>query len=331
MARKTGSLFSSGGGWEVGAVRLGYQPSWGVEYEAARAALWNQTFNASGRNLGCMVGDVRDPTIVNRTTPVDILFTSPVCRDFSTSRSRVKASNVDACRPMLGLATLDYVDHLSYQPPPVIMLENVVAYAKAEPYLKLRDGLVERGYLFDEKKLNAADYGNPSSRPRLFGVFLHRDAAVDFYWPDRTSHVSWNDALARYLPYLRTATATPALKRTLDAWERTGRRVHYPMLFVSQKQGVLDGTPDYFVSAGKPAPTLIVGHSAITGWRVLLGPDDIRGMSGVGAAVLNGFLVPGQFPQSYGAGFAESVVAAIAGDAVSPIMSEALIRGVRWE
>ena len=319
----TGSLFSSGGGWEIGAKRLGFQPMWGVEYEPLRAALWNQTF--PNARPGCFTGDVRDPALVAVTTPVDVLFTSPVCRDFSTSRSRVDAANVDACRPMLGLATLDYVDRLR---PPVIMLENVPAYAKAAPYLKLRDGLTQRGYWVTEAAVNAADYGNPSSRPRMFAVFVRTDSGVQFQWPTPTGRVSWDAALGGYLSSLPRAPSTGALERNLAAWARTQRTVTFPMLFVSQKQGVRDGTPDYFVPAGKPAPTMIVGHNAITGWRVLLGPDDIRRLDGVAACILNGFIVPGLFPASYGVGVKDSLVAGVAGDAVSPIMSSALLSGV---
>jgi site-specific DNA-cytosine methylase len=320
---RTGSLFSSGGGWEVGAARLGYQPAWGVEHDPMRAALWNQTFPKA--NPGCMTGDVRDPRIVLRTTPVDVLFTSPVCRDFSVSRSRVDEATVDACRPMLGLATLEYVDRLL---PPVVMLENVPAYARAAPYLKLVDGMQSRGYSVTEAALNGADFGNPSSRPRLFSVFVLRGSGASFRWPQPTGRVSWDAALASHLFALPRAPSTGALERNLAAWARTNRAVTYPLLFVSQKQGVRDGTPDYFVRAGRPAPTLIVGHSAITGWRVLLGPDDIRRLDGTAAAMLNGFLVPGRFPKTYGAGVKEKVVADTAGDAVSPIMAEALLSGV---
>jgi len=320
---RTGSLFSSGGGWEVGAARLGYQPMWGVEYEPIRAALWNQTFPKA--HPGCMTGDVRDPLIVMRTTPVDVLFTSPVCRDFSTSRSRVDEANVNACRPMLGLATLDYVDRLM---PPVVMLENVPAYARAAPYLKLVAGMQSRGYSVTEAALNAADFGNPSSRPRLFAVFVLRGSGASFRWPQPTGRVSWNAALASHLHALPRAPSTGALERNLAAWARVNRAVTYPLLFVSQKQGVRDGTPDYLVPAGKVAPTMTASHNALLGWRVLLGPDDIRRLGGTAAAMLNGFIVPGLFPKTYGAGVRDSVVAAVAGDAVSPIMSTALLSGV---
>jgi hypothetical protein len=134
--------------------------------------------------------------------------------------------------------------------------------------------------------------------------------------------------MASHLHALPRAPSTGALERNLAAWARVNRAVTYPLLFVSQKQGVRDGTPDYLVPAGKVAPTMTASHNALLGWRVLLGPDDIRRLDGIAAAMLNGFIVPGLFPKTYGAGVRDSVVAAVAGDAVSPIMSTALLSGV---
>lgn len=310
----TGSLFSSGGGWEVGAVRAGLRPIWGVEFDPARAALWSQTFPRAFP--GCFVGDVRDQRVVPR---VDVLFTSPVCRDFSISRSRVDASTVDDTRPMLGLATLAYVEQCE---PDVVMLENVPAYATAKPYLLLRDGMVQRGYTVKERALNAADFGNPSNRNRLFSVFLRKGTRIGHRWPKPTGRTSWDVALGSILSDLPAISSTGALERNLQALKAAGRKLSYPMLFVSQKQGVINGTPNYLVPAGKPAPTLIVGHSAITGWRVLLSPKDIRRVDARAARLLNGF------PLDYGLGIHDKVVADTTGDAVSPIMAEALLKGL---
>jgi hypothetical protein len=68
----------------------------------------------------------------------------------------------------------------------------------------------------------------------------------------------------------------------------------------------------------------------MNGWRVVLGPNDFRALGAVGVSVLNGFMAPGKFPQVYGAGFPQGLVADVAGDAVSPIMAEALLRGLEW-
>ncbi len=313
----TGSLFSSGGGWEVGAVRAGLRPTWGIEFDPARAALWNQTFPRAFP--GCLVGDVRDRRLVHSVPLVDVLFTSPVCRDFSISRSRVDDGNVDDTRPMLGLATLAYVE---WAEPSVVMLENVPAYAKAKPYLLLRDGMVQRGYTFEERALNAADFGNPSSRNRLFTVFLRKGSGVGHRWPKPTGRTSWDAALGKQMRSLPEATSTGALERNLLAAKQAGRTLAYPMMFVSQKQGKINNEPNYLVPAGKPAPTLIVGHSAITGWRVLLSSKDIRRIDATGAKLFNGF------PLDYGLGVHQKIVADTAGDAVSPVMAEALLRGL---
>ena len=334
----TGSLFSSGGGWEIGAVRAGMRPMWGVEYEAARGALWNATF--PGGSPGCMTADVWDERALAATRPVDVLFTSPVCRDYSAIQSRwgEKSFELEAgvdirsCRPFLGMATVPYVERLR---PPVIMLENTARYEGKPAYTMLENALVSRGYDVQTAKLNAKDYGNPSSRERFFAVFTRRDSGVRFRWPDPThkgAPVSWDSVLAPYFTYLPPAPSVqPALKKAIAAWASSSRAQVYPFLYVIQRQGKLEGGESFPIGLpGKPAPTLTVGHGVMEGWRVVLSPTDFRALGAVGASVLNGFLAPRQFPSSYGAGFPPGLVGNVAGDAVSPIMAEALLRGVSW-
>lgn len=336
----TGSLFSSGGGWEIGAVRAGLRPLWGVEFEAARGALWNATF--PGGSPGCMTADVWDERALAATRPVDVLFTSPVCRDYSQIQTRWGEKSFDleagvdirSCRPFLGMATVPYVEKLR---PPVIMLENTTRYEGKPAYTMLENALNSRGYTAQTAKLNAKDYGNPSSRERFFAVFTDLDSGVRFRWPEPThkgSPMSWDRALAPYVSQLPPAPSIqPALKKAITAWASSSRETVYPFLYVVQRQGKLAGGESFPIGLpGKPAPTLTVGHGVMAGWRVVLGPwtNDFRALGDVGAAVLNGFLVPGQFPVAYGAGFPPGLVGNIVGDAVSPVMAEALLRGVSW-
>jgi len=333
----TGSLFSSGGGWEIGAVRAGFRPVWGVEFEAARGALWNATFRPSAGAPGCMTADVWDERALAATTPVDVLFTSPVCRDYSAIQSRwgeksfeLEAGvDIRACRPFLGMATVPYVDRLR---PAAILLENTARYEGKPAYLMLEKALVSRGYDVTAAKLNAKDWGNPSSRERFFAVFTRRDSGVRFAWPRPTHRVSWDSALAPYFGHLPPAPSVqPALKKAIAAWASSSRAQVYPFLYVIQRQGKLEGGESFPIGLpGKPAPTLTVGHGVMEGWRVVLSPNDFRALGAIGASVLNGFVVAGKFPTVYGAGFPPGLVANVTGDAVSPIMSEVLLRGLEW-
>ncbi len=331
VGKTTGSLFSSGGGWEVGAVRAGLQPLWGVEYDAVRARIWNQTFKVPLGEPGCMVGDVWDKQILARTTPVDILFTSPVCRDFSKARSKYDVAKADPCRPKLGLATIQYVQKLR---PKAILLENVEEYADSPIYVQLKTELQALGYSVTEGVLNAADFGNPSMRRRLFAVFLRLDLGKTYRFPTGLpmSRISWDKALAPYISQLPRETPTDDPIKRLAEWESVETPV-YPFMYVTQKmsQITINGKkePFRFVRAGRPAPTLGVGHDAMKGWRIYLAPNDIRGLGSIGALVLNGFIVKGKFPAAYGTGFDPKVIRDICGDAVSPIMAEALLNNLK--
>lgn len=318
-------------------MRAGLRPLWGVEYDAARGALWNSTFRG---DPGCLTADVWSEEALALTRPVDVLFTSPVCRDYSQIQTRWgprsfelgEGEDVRACRPFLGMATVPYVERCR---PAVVMLENTPRYEGKPAYEMLENALVSRGYTTQTARLNAKDYGNPSSRERFFAVFTHLDSGVRFQWPEPThkgAPVAWDQALAPYFAHLPTAPSIqPALRRAIAAWASSMREQVYPFLYVVQRQGKLASGESFPIGLpGRPAPTLTVGHGVLAGWRVALGPDDFRALGTVGAAVLNGFLVPGRFPASYGAGFPPALVGDVAGDAVSPIMAEALLRGLSW-
>jgi hypothetical protein len=196
----------------------------------------------------------------------------------------------------------------------------------------LENALTSRGYDVATPKLNAKDWGNPSSRERFFAVFTRRDSGVRFSWPAPTHRVAWDVALAPYFAQLPPAPSVqPALKKAIAAWASSARAQVYPFLYVIQRQGKLESGESFPIGLpGKPAPTLTVGHGVMEGGRVVLGPNDFRSLGDIGAAVLNGFMVPGQFPGVYGAGFPRGLVGNVTGDAVSPIMSEVLLRGLSW-
>lgn len=322
----TGSLFSSGGGWEIGAVRAGMRPIWGVEYEKDRCDLWNRTF-PTGRCINADVGDVAKN--LKSLTPVDILFTSPVCRDYSAAQTRV--AQVNACRPKLGLFTLDYVAALR---PKVVMLENVTGYLDRSPasvYQQIVTGLKGLGYEHKEAILDAADFGNPSYRDRLFAVFVLKGSGVSFKFPApplMARPKTWDDVTRPLWPSMSPSDLGPAQARSLEDLEGTGQVVNYPVLFVSQSVRTIKARNNYVVPHGRPAPTL-TQSKGLSNWKIGISPSDTRKLSPEAALYLNGFLIPGKFPQFYGTAASQTLLFDIAGDAVSPIMSEALLYGIR--
>ncbi len=321
----TGSLFSSGGGWEIGAVRAGMRPIWGVEYEKDRCDLWNRTF-PTGRCINADVGDVAEN--LKLLTPVDILFTSPVCRDYSAAQTRV--AQVNACRPKLGLFTLDYVAALR---PKVVMLENVTGYKKDEEfrvYAQIVEGMLGLGYDHKEAILDAAYFGNPSYRKRLFAVFVLKGSGFKFKFPAAplmTKLKTWDDTTRPLWPSMPQSPPADSQTRSLADLQSIGEMPEYPILFVSQSMQTINDRNNYVVPHGRPAPTLTQAKG-LSSWRIGLSPTDTRKLTAEAALRLNGFLVPGKFPSEYGRNSSTTLVFNIVGDAVSPIMAEALLSGL---
>ena len=282
----TGSLFSSGGGWEIGAVRAGMRPIWGVEYEKDRCDLWNRTF-PTGRSM-------------------------------------------NACRPKLGLFTLDYVAALR---PKVVMLENVTGYKKDEEfrvYAQIVEDMKLLGYDHKEAVLDAAYFGNPSYRKRLFAVFVLKGSGFKFKFPAEPPMVrlkTWDDTTRHLWPSMPQSLPADSQVRSLEDLQSIGEMPEYPILFVSQSMRPINDRNNYVVPHGRPAPTLTQAKG-LSSWRIGLSPTDTRKLTSEAALRLNGFLVPGKFPSEYGRNSSTTLVFNIVGDAVSPIMAEALLSGL---
>ena len=321
----TGSLFSSGGGWEIGAVRAGMTPLWGIEIEKERCDIWDATFK-TGKCINAGVEDVEDN--LKKITPVDILFTSPVCRDYSISQTRVAKKS--SCRPKLGLYTLDYVEALR---PKVVMLENVVGYMdddESSVYQQIVQGMRDLGYDDQEVVLKAEDFGNPSYRARFYAIFTlkgslkFRIPAVPIF----SRQVSWDSVTQHLWSTLPPDAPNDSQLRSIEDLVEINKLPPYPHLLVSQSMRKVNDRNNYLVGPGRPAPTLTLAPG-LTSWRISLGPTDTRRITPEVALILNGFLVKGKFPATYGVGFNRTTLFDIAGDAVSPIMAEVLLNALR--
>jgi site-specific DNA-cytosine methylase len=53
-------------------------------------------------------------------------------------------------------------------------------------YTQWRDHIVQMGYRYDSRTLNAADYGAYQSRKRYFAVFVRRELGIVARWPEQT-------------------------------------------------------------------------------------------------------------------------------------------------
>lgn len=157
--KTTASLFTGGGGFEIGAMMAGYRPIWGVEIRPDIAAV-------AERNIPGLRVIVSDVAAVDYASlpKVDHLHASPSCKNASNANSEGEEESEDlssalaVCRAIRGVG------------PEHFTLENVWYYRTFESFKLILDCLEECGYHTAYWRLCAADYGVPQERYRLILV-----------------------------------------------------------------------------------------------------------------------------------------------------------------
>jgi len=159
-----GTMFSGGGLADVGLSQAGLAHAWGIELDPKRAAV------AHMNGFDVLAGDVlaTDPRSLAR---VDWLHASPPCTSFSqanTGAAKRKGGRATELDLALALSVADYARALE---PEWVSVENVMGWRETEPERALREAMTQAGYKCAVWLLDAADFGTPQSRRRVFSVF----------------------------------------------------------------------------------------------------------------------------------------------------------------
>lgn len=197
------SLFSGGGLADVGAVMAGYASIWGVEFDPAKPALSKVIADYYERNLKAHI--IRQPVQEvdwHKLETPTLLWASPPCTRMSAANTRGRESELDM---ELAIAVSKAIETLL---PPAFCLENVRAYRKSASLQIIRDTLNRLGYNITEHILDAADYGVPQNRIRLYlrAVRGHMPPALP---PPDLRRVGWYEAIADLVPTLPESKLAP--------------------------------------------------------------------------------------------------------------------------
>ena len=239
--RTFASLFSGGGGVDIGAVQAGYTPVWAIEYDPAIAEVYAANI---GRHVTCARVEDVDPADYDRP---DVLWASPPCPSFSVANSQRGETDADLT---IAKAVANFIRVLT---PPVFCLENVPAYRHSCSLAIIEAALTECGYWTQASVLNAADYGVPQTRKRLI-LRACRDGFPPPL-PSPTKWIGWYEAIEDLIPTLPPSQFAPwQLRRLekLDLWQS------FLMTPANANQEWGTGTLD----AGQQAMTLQVTHGA---------------------------------------------------------------------
>ena len=183
---RTLSLFSGGGGLDIGFHDAGFQVAEMVEMEPRYVASLLANAREGGFFEGARVNcvDIRDFSPTN--LKVDFLIGGPPCQTFSAAGRR--ASGVRGTTDHRGTLFREYVRLLETLQPKAFLFENVYGITGAEggkPWQEIQAAFREVGFEIFSRVLDAADYGVPQHRERLFIVGI-RQPKTPFLFPRPT-------------------------------------------------------------------------------------------------------------------------------------------------
>lgn len=158
-------VFSGAGGMSLGALSAGIDVR--VAIEANRhAATTYQENHPTVEVLATDIANVKDLDRISALRGPKILFGGPPCQGFSTSNQRTRNS-LNSKNWLFG----EYLRLVRLVNPEWVVFENVRGLIETEGgffHRSVLNGLQDAGYTTSEWLLNAADFGVPQRRWRLF-------------------------------------------------------------------------------------------------------------------------------------------------------------------
>ncbi len=164
-------LFSGAGGLTIGLKAAGVRTVAAVEFESYRIA----TYLEHSPGTTVLASDVRAVDFSIFRGKVDLVYGGPPCQPFSSGGLRRATSDDRNMIPEF-LRAVEEIE------PAAVLMENVpglLAADRRQYFETVLDELRDLGFEVTKKVLNAADFGVPQKRRRLFVVGL-RDKKFSF-------------------------------------------------------------------------------------------------------------------------------------------------------
>ena len=259
------SLFSGAGGLDLGAEAAGYRVTAAVEHDQDAALTMEKNFHHLASPvirrdiLQVSTKEVLRRAGVRGQEQPDLLVGGPPCTPFSKSGFWLewKRAGLDPGSSLLQA----YTRFLAEAKPRAFILENVYALtynnkASRPAYERLLQEITEAKYDFRAKVLNAADYGVPQARPRLFIVGVPKGSPLPEL-PEPSHTGKWENRTSRTdgTPHVTAGEVLADLSCEPEPEEVL--RGQYAKLFPAIPPG--DNYLYYTAQRGHPAP--------LFGWR----------------------------------------------------------------
>jgi DNA (cytosine-5)-methyltransferase 1 len=314
------SLFSGGGGLDLGLTLAGFEPRFSSDVEAQHC----ETLSYNFRNEAVKQADVNDLTgneikNLSKMKSIDLLAGGPPCQAFSILGQRGSFNDPR------GKLVFEYARIVKELKPRVFVFENVPGILNVN---KGQDWQELLGFFSSETRyklfyniLNAADFGIPQIRRRVFIVGF-RDSNTEFSFPTPT-HQDLNKMTSMFdkTANLPSWLAAKLALENVDGLPNHRIRPHGTRVknrYVKVAQGTRDKVDRTDrIHPDLPSGTVLVGSRA-GGGRPFIHPYEPRHLTVREAARLQ------SFPDWYVFQNSETWQYRAVGNAVPPLMAKAV-------
>lgn len=303
---KIASLFAGTGGLDLGFIHANHDVVWANDFQLDSVLSYRKNI---GDHIVC--GDISDIPACE-IPEIDLLAGGLPCQGFSNAN--VNKVDNDARNDLYA----QFVRILLAKQPKFLLIENVRGMLSLDggaAFQKILDALDDAGYDTQHKVLNAADFGVPQTRIRLFVVGVRKDLAgrYRYTFPEPTHSKKPIETGLR--PWV---TVGEALAGIPDPAEGTELLNH---VCSNYKVTNRNFTGHRATDPNKPSPTILARGNAGGGVCAIQHPKNHRRMSVRESAIIQTFPATFEF-----VGKTNSMYRQV-GNAVPVLLAERVARG----
>lgn len=262
--------FAGGGGSSEGMAEAGFAPDYALNHNGTALAM-HQVNHPSCVHL-CDDAFAAYPLTLEPGRKIRAFWASPDCTHFSVARGAAPKS------PRIRGLAWCIIPWAKLRRPDVIFIENVkefetwgplaadgrpIAKRKGETFRRFIRRLEQCGYVVEWRVLNAADYGAPTTRRRLF--IMARCDGQAIVWPERT-HAPRREAAALGLkPYEAAASIIdwsercPSIFMSAAEAKSEGLKIKRPLVAATLSR-IAKGIERYVVGSAEPFIVPLTHH-----------------------------------------------------------------------
>jgi len=182
MQLKVGSLFCGAGGFDLGFIQAGHKILWAIDSDIECCETYRKNI---GNQVICKnINDIN----FDKLQEIDIIIGGFPCQGFSVAN--LNRTGSDERNYLYKF----FIKALEIKKPDLFLAENVrgiLSLDGGEVIKKIISDFSELGYEVECKLINAADYGVPQTRKRVFIVGTKKESRLEFDWPTPTNLNNW--------------------------------------------------------------------------------------------------------------------------------------------